>query len=163
MQPRENTHEGCTERKPVVPRAKIIDIRREKDGLSIVDDIREGLRPEQGAEKRLPTLLLYDEAGLRLFERITYLEEYYLTNAEIEVLEIYADQIAQRIEAGSLVVELGSGNLRKVNILLQAINRAGKDVEYYALDLSLDELQRTLAEVPSDTYEHVKCFGLHGT
>ncbi|KAK5163678.1 hypothetical protein LTR04_002346 [Oleoguttula sp. CCFEE 6159] len=148
---------------PVVPRAKIIDIRREKDGLSIVDDIREGLRPEQGAEKRLPTLLLYDEAGLRLFERITYLEEYYLTNAEIEVLEIYADQIAQRIEAGSLVVELGSGNLRKVNILLQAINRAGKDVEYYALDLSLDELQRTLAEVPSDTYEHVKCFGLHGT
>jgi uncharacterized SAM-dependent methyltransferase len=35
--------------------------------------------------------------------------KYYLTNAEIEVLENYADQIAQRVQPGSIVVELGSG------------------------------------------------------
>ena len=34
---------------------------------------------------------------------------YYLTNAEIEVLEKYADNMAERIPSGSLVVELGSG------------------------------------------------------
>lgn len=34
---------------------------------------------------------------------------YYLTNAEIQVLETYADSIAQRIAPGSVVVELGSG------------------------------------------------------
>jgi uncharacterized SAM-dependent methyltransferase len=34
---------------------------------------------------------------------------YYLTNAEIEVLETYADNIAERIPTGSVIVELGSG------------------------------------------------------
>jgi EasF-like predicted methyltransferase len=50
-----------------------------------------------------------------------------------------------------------------VNILLQAIDRAGKDVEYYAVDLSLPELKRTFAEIPTEGYKHVKCFGLYGT
>ncbi|KAF2871376.1 C-type lectin protein [Massariosphaeria phaeospora] len=141
----------------------IIDIRQGPTDFDILKDIKKGLRPEHGGEKSLPTLLLYDEAGLRLFEKITYLDEYYLTNAEIEALETYADQIAQHIQPGSVVVELGSGNLRKVNILLQAIDRLGKDVEYYAVDLSLPELKRTFAEIPTEGYKHVKCFGLYGT
>lgn len=43
-------------------------------------------------------------------------------------------------------------NLRKVNILLQAIDRLGKDVEYYAVDLSLPELERTFSEIPTGKY-----------
>jgi uncharacterized SAM-dependent methyltransferase len=97
------------EKKPTFPTHQIIDIRRETDEISILDDIRRGLRPKDGGEKTLPTLLLYDEAGLKLFEEITYLEEYYLTGAEIEVLEKYADDIAERIQPDSIVVELGSG------------------------------------------------------
>ncbi|KAH6614184.1 C-type lectin protein [Boeremia exigua] len=147
----------------MVRKTEIIDIRVGSTDFDMVADIKKGLKPENGGEKRLPTLLLYDEAGLRLFEKITYLEEYYLTNAEIEVLETYAEQIARRIQSGSVLVELGSGNLRKVNILLQAIDRLGKDVEYYAVDLSLPELKRTFSEIPTDGYKHVKCFGLHGT
>ena len=54
-------------------------------------------------------------------------------------------------------------NLRKVNILLQALDRLGNDVEYYAVDLSLPELKRTFSEIPTEGYKHVKCFGLHGT
>lgn len=42
-------------------------------------------------------------------EQITYLDEYYLTNAEIDVLERSADSIANAIPSGSMVVELGSG------------------------------------------------------
>lgn len=87
----------------------IIDIRRETDERSVRDDILKGLRKKDGEEKRLPTLLLYDEAGLKLFEQLTYLEQYYLTNAEIDVLEDSADSIAQRIQPGSIIVELGSG------------------------------------------------------
>ena len=64
---------------------EIIDIRTEAAEVDILQDIKKGLRPDDGGEKQLPTLLLYDEAGLRLFEKITYLDEYYLTNAEIEV------------------------------------------------------------------------------
>ncbi|KAF2703649.1 hypothetical protein K504DRAFT_463379 [Pleomassaria siparia CBS 279.74] len=142
---------------------EILDIRVGKTDFDILQDIKIGLRPADGGEKKLPTLLLYDEAGLRLFEKITYLEEYYLTNTEIEVLEKNADHIAQQIQPGSIVVELGSGNLRKVNILLQAIDRLGKHVEYYAVDLSLPELKRTFAELPTQGYKHIKCFGLYGT
>jgi len=48
-----------------------------------------------------------------------------------------------------------------VSILLHALESAGKDVDYYALDLSLKELKRTLEQVPK--FKHVKCHGLHGT
>ncbi|KAK3398563.1 C-type lectin protein [Sordaria brevicollis] len=69
--------------------------------------------------------------------------------------------MAEHIPSGAMVIELGSGNLRKVNLLLQALDKAGKDIDYYALDLSREELERTLAQVPS--YNHVKCHGLLGT
>ena len=87
----------------------ILDIRQDPSGLSILDDLHRQLRPVEGKEKRMPTMLLYDERGLKLFEQITYLDEYYPTNAELEVLEKYADNIAARIPVGSRVVELGSG------------------------------------------------------
>ena len=48
-----------------------------------------------------------------------------------------------------------------MSILLQALEAATKEVDYYALDLSLKELKRTLSYLP--TFKHVKCHGLHGT
>lgn len=54
-----------------------------------------------------------------------------------------------------------NSNLRKVSILLRALDAAGKSVDYYALDLSLKELERTLEQVPE--FRYVKCHGLHGT
>jgi L-histidine Nalpha-methyltransferase / hercynylcysteine S-oxide synthase len=48
-----------------------------------------------------------------------------------------------------------------VSILLQTLDATGKAVDYYALDLSLKELRRTLEELPA--FGHVKCHGLHGT
>lgn len=59
--------------------------------------------------------------------------------------------------------DLGYSNLRKVKILLDALDRKGKDISYYALDLSQQELERTLAAVPEGTFQNVKCFGLLGT
>ena len=87
----------------------IIDIRQAAFGVSLVDEIRRKLSPGKGQERRMPTLLLYDEEGLQLFEEITYLEEYYLTNAEIETLTTHAEAIARLIEPGSQVIEMGSG------------------------------------------------------
>ena len=88
---------------------RIIDIRRQEIGFSVRDDLRQQLRPGDGKEKKMPTLLLYDEKGLKLFEDITYLDEYYPTKAEIEVLEAYADHLAERIQSDSRLIELGSG------------------------------------------------------
>ncbi|KAL8669098.1 MAG: hypothetical protein Q9168_006300 [Polycauliona sp. 1 TL-2023] len=140
----------------------IEDIRRDQSGISLLDEIRSGLRPQDGGEKRLPTLLLYDKRGLKLFEDITYLDQYYLTNAEIQLLESHATDIAALIPHESDILELGSGNLRKVQILLDALELAHKRVNYFALDLSKPELERTLAAVPKH-YRFVHCQGLWGT
>lgn len=48
-----------------------------------------------------------------------------------------------------------------MSILLQALDAIGKDIDYYALDLSLIELKRTLEQVPP--LNHVRCHGLLGT
>ena len=46
-------------------------------------------------------------------------------------------------------------------MLLQELEKAGKEVDYYALDLSLKELERTLGQLPA--YKHVRAHGLLGT
>jgi len=98
-----------TKSTPGKTKVEIVDIREDREEHSILEDIKSGLRPEDGNLKTLPTLLLYDVEGLLLFEKITYLQEYYLTNAEIDLLEKYATSIADKIQPGSIVVELGSG------------------------------------------------------
>lgn len=65
------------------------------------------LRHPQGVDTDFST-----EKGLKLFEDITYLEEYYLTNAEIDALTKHADVLAEHIPAGARVIELGSGYVR---------------------------------------------------
>lgn len=88
---------------------RIIDIRSEKLDISLEDEILKGLVGKAEGEKSMPTLLLYSEEGLKLFEEITYLDEYYLTNTEIGILDKWSASIAERIEDGSILVELGSG------------------------------------------------------
>ncbi|KAJ6262544.1 hypothetical protein Dda_3355 [Drechslerella dactyloides] len=141
---------------------QILDIRTSIVEETLSGAIIEGLEAEFG-KKTLPTMLLYDSAGLKIFEEITYVEDYYLTNAEIEVLTTNATEIAATVPNGAVVVELGSGNLRKVNILLQALEAAQKIISYFALDLSRPELERTFSQLPNGGFRYVQCFGLHGT
>lgn len=41
----------------------------------------------------------YDEMGLQLFDEITHLDEYYLTNAERKILQHHADELANIVNA----------------------------------------------------------------
>lgn len=49
-----------------------------------------------------------------------------------------------------------------MSILLKALEKSEKNVDYFALDLSLSELDRTLSE-DKTAYKHVHCHGLLGT
>ncbi|KIX95454.1 uncharacterized protein Z520_08971 [Fonsecaea multimorphosa CBS 102226] len=140
--------------------ADIIDIQSDAEKIELSKDTAISLKARSPS---FPSLLLWDEQGLKFFEAVTYASEYYLTNCEIELLKKHTHEIAQRIEAGSIIVELGSGCLRKTKILLQAIDDLRKSVDYYALDLSRCELERTLQEVSPSTFHHVRCHGLLGT
>ncbi|KIX08574.1 uncharacterized protein Z518_03230 [Rhinocladiella mackenziei CBS 650.93] len=141
----------------------ILDIRSDKSDQSLVNTLHRSLHPPQGQSRTFPTLLLYDEKGLKLFEEITYLEEYYLTNAEIETLEAHAREIVARVPAGARLVELGSGNLRKVDVLLRTFEAVHKEIEYCALDVSLSELKRTFSLLDIKAYQYVTFRALHGT
>jgi L-histidine Nalpha-methyltransferase / hercynylcysteine S-oxide synthase len=50
-----------------------------------------------------------------------------------------------------------------VDILLRAFEKVEKAVEYFALDLSLPELRRTLSSIPGGSYRFVKITALYGT
>lgn len=107
---------------------EILDIRRAAVEINLKESILSQIHPKNGP-RTMPTLLLYDERGLQLFEevsslcqsrhrhanganmkvQITYLDEYYLTNDEIALLKAHSVKIAEHISSGSMVIELGSG------------------------------------------------------
>jgi len=57
----------------------------------LAEDVRRGLSRQP---KRFLPKYFYDQLGSQLFEAICLLPEYYLTRAENEILERYADEIA---------------------------------------------------------------------
>ncbi|HUO90364.1 MAG TPA: L-histidine N(alpha)-methyltransferase [Rhizomicrobium sp.] len=73
--------------------------------------------------KRIPSKFFYDDAGSRLFERITELPEYYPTRIELGLLEAHAVEIASLVGPDAELVEFGAGSLRKVRLLLDAMER----------------------------------------
>lgn len=98
---------------------EILDVRLQdissKDADSIQKEIFDGLMKPTN-QKTMPTLLLYNELGLRLYDDITTKSpEYYPFAAEESILKIYGDEIAHIMHSRSqssedeIVVELGAG------------------------------------------------------
>lgn len=98
---------------------EIIDIRNNypnsSNAFDIRNDIVKGLSLPAG-QKTIPTLLLYDERGLRIYDELTTkASEYYLFSAEEEILKKKADAIVRSIHSPSgqfseeVIVELGAG------------------------------------------------------
>jgi L-histidine Nalpha-methyltransferase len=120
---------------------------------AIAADVRKGLT---SSPKTLPYYLFYDEAGSRLYERITELPEYYLTRAEREIFLAHAPDIVDRIAkegGGDLrVIELGAGSASKTDVLLRAVLKRQGRCLYVPVDISttaLAEAKRRLhAELP---------------
>ena len=95
---------------------EIIDLHsRSSDGFDIHQQLRDGLSRPPG-HKRIPTMLLYDERGLKLYDDLTTeAAEYYLFPAEEEILKNKADDIVRtmhreaQISSDQVVIELGAG------------------------------------------------------
>lgn len=104
----------------------ILDVRTADDAAHGEADMRaqiiDGLRKPAG-QKTLPTMLLYDERGLQLYDVLTSnVPEYYLFAAEEEILKHKADEVVQLMlgrdfgggadgdaDARPVVLELGAG------------------------------------------------------
>jgi dimethylhistidine N-methyltransferase len=124
-----------------------MDARRIKTAPAAFDDsfarcIIDGL---SGTPKEIACKYFYDAEGSALFDAICALPEYYQTRTEVALLRRHAGEIAALIGADAEIVEFGAGALRKVRILLDALD---KPRGYTPIDISgayLRAVTRTLA------------------
>jgi dimethylhistidine N-methyltransferase len=104
-------------------------------------DVIEGLERDQ---KTLPCKYFYDKRGSELFEEICDLEEYYPTRADLDATTRNIGSIADKVGAGCLLVELGSGSSTKTRVLLDNLpDLAG----YVPIDISSSALEQSAASL----------------
>jgi dimethylhistidine N-methyltransferase len=103
------------------------------------------------APKRTPAKFFYDAMGSALFEEITELPEYYPTRTELSILRDNAAEIATFIRDNAQLVEFGAGALRKVRLLLDAME---KPRGYVPIDISGDFLLE-VAQTLEAEYPHI--------
>ncbi len=111
--------------------------------LTVAAAVRDGLSARR---KRLPPWLFYDEAGSRLFDRITELPEYYLTRTERGILAAHAGAMTALAADGSSpgrlrLAELGAGSADKTRLLLKAAIERQGEVVYEPVDVSATALE----------------------
>ena len=84
--------------------------------------------------KTLPPKLFYDAEGVRLFDAITALPEYYLTRTERALLARIAPQVAALARTQSVLVEYGASDEAKGMVLVDAA--AGRFAAYMPIDVA---------------------------
>lgn len=108
-------------------------------------DIQEGLSK---SPKELSSKYFYDAEGDRLFQEIMNMPEYYLTNAEFEILSTYKDEILQLMEGVPFeMLELGAGDGTKTKILLEHFLDQQADFRYRPIDISQNALDGLVGDL----------------
>jgi dimethylhistidine N-methyltransferase len=113
------------------------DEQRPPDNL-LLQVVQRGLRSQP---KRLPSWLFYDEQGSALFEQICEQPEYYLTRAEIALLDAHAGEIADVVGPDVRLVEYGSGHAIKTRLLLEHL---AAPVAWVPIELSSEPLRLSM-------------------
>jgi dimethylhistidine N-methyltransferase len=120
------------------------------DDHSIDREFAEAVRAGLSATpKHLSSRYFYDAAGDRLFQQIMRSPEYYLTDAEREILREQGPAIARVAAAGGPfeLIELGAGDGSKICHLIDALHALDADFVFKPLDISphvLDLLEARL-------------------
>jgi dimethylhistidine N-methyltransferase len=118
--------------------------REPRAGLA--EDVRRGLSSKP---KRFLPKYFYDQLGSQLFEAICLLPEYYLTRAENEILEHYADEIVSSVDGDTTLIEMGSGSASKTRLIIEALLRKQRELLFIPVDISasaLDSSSRILLQ-----------------
>lgn len=113
-------------------------------------DVAKGLSDNP---KHLSSKYFYDEQGDKLFQKIMQLDEYYLTNAEHEILDTYKEDFLNSFKNGQdnfLLTEFGAGDGFKTKILLDHFIRKRIAFEYLPIDISKHALDNLLADLKSE-------------
>ncbi len=141
---------------PTRPRVDVL-YRPEERERALRDDVLKGLT---SVPKELSPQWFYDERGSQLFEAITRLPEYYLTERERELLRERAVEIAELTDANTLV-ELGSGTSEKTRLLLDALAARGSLRRFVPFDVSEETLRHSAAAIREE-YPEIEVHGVVG-
>ncbi len=101
--------------------------------------------------KEISCKYFYDAEGSALFDAICALPEYYQTRTEVGLLRRHAGEIAALIGPKAEIVEFGAGALRKVRILLEALQ---SPIAYSPIDISGPYLQSVVQRLAAE-YPHL--------
>ena len=98
-------------------------------------DVLQGL---SGQPKRLSSKYFYDDKGSRIFQEIMEMPEYYLTNAEFEILQTQSNTLHEALSFGESysIIELGAGDGSKTKQLLSFLLSQNVNVRYHPIDIS---------------------------
>jgi dimethylhistidine N-methyltransferase len=119
--------------------------------VSEPDTLGEAVRQGFTADpKRVNSRWLYDDRGSQLFEEITELPEYYLTDCEREIFREHADDVVDRCPPGTELVELGAGSAEKTRHLLSALKRRQGSTTYGPIDISREALDMAVQRFADD-------------
>jgi dimethylhistidine N-methyltransferase len=106
-----------------------------------LNDVLLGL---QSSPKYLDSKYFYDKKGDELFQKIMASDEYYLTNAEMEIFSKQSAQIADNVlgEDKHLdVIEFGPGDAVKSVHLLKELSERKALANYFPIDISKNIIQ----------------------
>ena len=104
-------------------------------------EIIDGLRQDT---KSISPKYLYDERGSKLFDAITQLPEYYLTDTEIGIMLDNIDEIVELVGKQASLIEFGSGSSSKTRILLKHLDELAV---YVPVDISADHLLESAGKI----------------
>ena len=121
-------------------RLSIHNLVKRDPRTGLAEDVRKGLTAHP---KRFLPKYFYDELGSQLFDAICLLPEYYLTRAENEILQRYADEIAASVDGPKTLVEMGSGSASKTRLVIEALLRDQSELLFIPVDISATALENS--------------------
>jgi len=106
---------------------------------TFAQDVLKGLSAEN---KYLSSKYFYDDNGSRIFQEIMNMPEYYLTDAEFEILSMQSKQIVEALHFSQPfnIVELGAGDGFKTFKLLEYLVNNNVDFNYVPIDISQEAI-----------------------
>ena len=133
---------------PEEPDVRLIihDLAHHNGPADFARDVLEGL---SNKPRQLFPKYLYDDLGSRLFDAICYVDEYYLTRAERQILTNSADEIIAAVPECRTLIELGSGSAEKTRKIIEALMRKQRELLFIPVDISataLEESSRSLLQ-----------------
>jgi dimethylhistidine N-methyltransferase len=125
-------------------RVTVHRVQSASDQSALAEDVRQGLTARQ---KFLQPKYFYDEMGSILFEAICRLPEYYVTRAEMAILEKFHGAIIDALPGPLTLIEAGSGSAMKTRILIKAIVQRQPALLYVPMDISQEALVETAKDL----------------